>query len=194
MPYDPNIPATNAEATSTMFRGQFNGLKDLIDAIQTIGSATVDGVNTLPPGNPAAVTVSASGGMLHFSFGIPQGIEGPQGITGPPFALAVVDSVTTLPPGTSAAVNVFFDGSNVHFTFAIPQGQDGPQGIQGYQGAPGEVTLSQLDNAITGVLNVTSNNSNGVNTLNQPADANYNQAQMQDVLSKLDELILALRR
>jgi len=44
MPYDTNIPATNAEATSAMFRGQFNGLKALIDAIQTVSSATVDGV------------------------------------------------------------------------------------------------------------------------------------------------------
>jgi hypothetical protein len=25
MPFDPNIPATNAEATSAMFRAQFNG-------------------------------------------------------------------------------------------------------------------------------------------------------------------------
>jgi|UniRef100_UPI003784C669 hypothetical protein len=194
MPFDPALPANGSPLVSAEMRGQFNGLKNLIDAIQTIGSATVDGVSTLPPGNSAAVNVSASGGMLHFTFGIPQGIEGPQGIAGPPFASAVVDSVTTLPPGTSAAVSVSYDGSNVHFTFAIPHGQDGPQGIQGYQGLPGEVTLSQLDNAITGVLNVSSNNSSGVNTLNQPADANYNQAQMQDVLSKLDELILALRR
>jgi hypothetical protein len=192
--FDPALPANGSPLVSAEMRGQLNGLKDLIDAIQAITTAQIDVVNTLPPGNPAAVTVSASGGMLHFSFDIPQGIEGPQGITGPPFASAVVDSVTTLPPGNSAAVNVFFDGSSVHFTFAIPQGQDGPQGIQGYQGPPGEVTLSQLDNAITGLLNVSSNSSNGVNTLNQPADANYNQAQMQDVLSKLDELISALRR
>jgi hypothetical protein len=32
MPYDPNIPADHADLTGAMFRGQFTGLKDLIDA------------------------------------------------------------------------------------------------------------------------------------------------------------------
>ena len=76
MPFDPSIPAPNAEATSAMFRGQFNGLKDLIDAVPTITSAVVDNVNTLPAGDPAAVTASISGGVLHLSFGIPTGPPG----------------------------------------------------------------------------------------------------------------------
>lgn len=209
MPFDPNLPANSSPLVSAEMRAQFNGLKDLIDAIQTITAAQVDAVNTLPPGSPASVTVSVAAGTLHLTFDIPQGQEGAQGAPGsngsngadggpgpqgPPFASAVVDSVTTLPPGSNAAVDVSFDGSNVHFTFAIPQGQDGPQGIQGYQGPPGEVTLSQLDNAIAGVLNVSSNLSNAVDTLNQPADSSYNPAQMQAVISKMDELIQALRR
>jgi hypothetical protein len=33
-----------------------------------------------------------------------------------------------------------------------------------------------------------------VDTLNQPADSSYNQEQMQAVISKMDELIQALRR
>ncbi len=53
---------------------------------------------------------------------------------------------------------------------------------------------SHLDNAQAWVLNVSSNISNNVDTLNQPADMNYNQTQMQAVLSKIDELIHALRR
>jgi hypothetical protein len=76
MPFDPAIPAPNAEATSAMFRGQFNGLKDLIDAVPTITSAVVDNVNTLPAGDPAAVTASITGGVLHLSFGIPTGPAG----------------------------------------------------------------------------------------------------------------------
>lgn len=51
-------------------------------------------------------------------------------------------------------------------------------------------TPTDIANAIAG----TSNNSNGVSTLNQSADGGYNQSQMQDVLNKLDELISALRR
>lgn len=56
----------------------------------------------------------------------------------------------------------------------------------------GDVAPTQLDNAIAGVLNVSTNISNGVSTLEQPADSIYKQ--IQAVLDKLDELILALRR
>src|SRR3954471_14770738 len=35
MAYDPNFPATNAEMISAEFRAQFQGLKTLIDALQT---------------------------------------------------------------------------------------------------------------------------------------------------------------
>ena len=85
--FDPTYPATNALIESAPMRAQFNGLKDLIDAIQSVGSATVDGVNTLPPGEPAEVTLTVSGGTLHFTFGIPAGLDGGdggQGIQGEP--------------------------------------------------------------------------------------------------------------
>jgi hypothetical protein len=66
MPFDPNIPAANAELTSAMFRGQFTGLKDLIDAIQVgITNVAVDAVNTAPPRTPANVGVNLSGTELH---------------------------------------------------------------------------------------------------------------------------------
>jgi hypothetical protein len=87
MPFDPTLPANNSPNSSAQMRGQLNGLKDLIDAIQSIGSATVDGVNTLTPGEPAEVTLTVSGGTLHFTFGIPQGLDGGdggQGIQGEP--------------------------------------------------------------------------------------------------------------
>lgn len=57
-------------------RSQLNGLKDLIDAVPTITSAVVDSVTTLPAGDPAAVTASITGGVLHLSFGIPTGPAG----------------------------------------------------------------------------------------------------------------------
>ncbi len=49
-------------------RGQFRGLKALIDAILTFSSAEVDGVNTLPPGSPAgvSVTVESNTPSAHF--------------------------------------------------------------------------------------------------------------------------------
>lgn len=55
-------------------------------------------------------------------------------------------------------------------------------------------TNNDLANAIANALQQTSNNSNGVGTLDIGADGGYNQQQMQDLINKVDELINALRR
>lgn len=136
MPFDPSKPANNSPNSSAEMRSQLTGLKALIDAILTITSAQVDGVNTVPPGNPANVSLSVIGNTLHFTFDLPQGEVGPTG----------------------------------------------------------EVSFNDLSNAISSAVSGTSNNTNNVGTLNQSADSNYNQQQMQDVLNKLDELINVLRR
>jgi hypothetical protein len=138
--FDPNLPLPNANITSAVLRGQFNGLKALIDAISSISAVQVDGVNTLPPSSPANATVSVNGNTLHFTFELPQGQEGPMGQPGPPFATAVVDAVNTVNPGDPAAVGVSFDGTHVRFTFDLPRGHDGiqgPAGSDGSQGPPG---------------------------------------------------------
>ena len=188
MPYDPAFPATNAELTSPAFRDQFQGLKALIDAIPSITTAQVDAVNTLNPGDPATVGVSITGGVLHFTFSIPQGVEGAQGgdgAQGPPFGNAVVDSVTTVPAGSPANVGTWFDGTDVHFTFELPQGDTGEQG------PAGEVTFSDLTNELT--MN-TSANTNSVSTMGIFANDPPTQSDVQTVIDKLDELINALRR
>ena len=132
MPFDPNYPPQDAEIESAPLRVQFTSLKTLIDAVPTITSAVVDAVNTLPAGDPAAVSVSVIGDVLHL-------------------------------------------------TFSIPMGQSGPAG---------EVTLADMNAAIA----TTSSNSNAVATLGELAEGTYNQTQMQNVINKMDELILALRR
>ena len=134
MSYDPNLPVNSTKVRASELRAQFNGLKDLIDAVPTLTAAQVDSTKTLPQGSPAAASVSVIGNTLHFTFEIPQGQDGAQG---PPFAQAVVDSVTTLNPWESASVGVGFDGSNVHFNFAIPRGNDGSQGPPGGSGSDG---------------------------------------------------------
>jgi hypothetical protein len=179
--FDPNIPADHADLTGVMFRGQFTGLKDLIDAVSGVTSAVVDGVSTVPDGDPPFVNVGVTGAVLHLSFGLQRGDPGPDGPQGPPFAQAVVDGVNTVPPDQPAQVGVNFDGSNVRFTFDIPAGQDG---------APGEVTQAGLENAIAD----TAVNPVNVTPLNIGANANYDDAQMQSVINKLDELIAALTR
>ena len=187
MPYDPNYPPTNALLESAPLRGQFTGLKDLIDAISTITAAQVDAVNSVPPDSPAQVNLSVTGNTLHFSFDLPRGYDGNDGAPGPPFAQAVVDGVNTLEPWESAAVDVSFDGSHVHFTFGIPRGNDGSSGADGM---PGEVSLQQLNDAIA----TTSANSDGVSTLDLFPSDTPTQAEVQDVVNKINELIEALRR
>jgi len=175
--------------------------------------AVVDAVNTVDPGTPAAVGVSFDGANVRFTFDIPRGHDGangsdgspgsdgaqgppgndgspgepgPMGETGPqgqPFATAVVDGVNTLEPWESATVDASFDGSNVHLTFGIPRGNDGSNGNDG---APGEVSQQQLDDAISG----TSANTNGVSTL----DNSYADPEMEELRQKLNELILNGRR
>ena len=78
-------------------------------------------------------------------------------------------------------MGVSFDGSNVRFTFGIPRGNDG---------APGEVSQQQLDDAISG----TSANTNNVGTLGLVVSDPPTQGEVQQIADKLDELINALRR
>ena len=59
MPFDPNLPLNGSRATAAELRGQFTGLKDLIDAI--------------PAGPPGPEGPAGA-----------QGPEGPQGQQGPP--------------------------------------------------------------------------------------------------------------
>lgn len=148
--FDPNLPLPNANITSAVLRGQFNGLKELIDAISSITAAQVDGVNTLPPSSPANATVSVNGNTLHFTFELPQGQEGPMGQPGPPFANAVVDAVNTVNPGDPATVGVSFDGTHVRFTFDLPRGHDGIQGPAGSDGSQGPpFAQAVVDNVTT---------------------------------------------
>ena len=139
MPFDPNLPPNNAQVRASVLRGQFLGLKEIIDSSLGVTDVVIDGVTTLNPGEPASATVSLVGTVLHLTLAIPRGDEGVQGAQGdtgaqgPPFANAIVDAVNTLPPGSAATVSVTFDGTDVHFTFGIPQG------AEGLQGPPGEV-------------------------------------------------------
>jgi hypothetical protein len=169
--FNPALPVDDSLVVAGELRDQFNGLKDLIDAIQTINAAVVDGTNTLPPGNPANVTLSVSGNTLHFTFDIPQGLTGADGSEG--------QQGPTGPQGS--------DGSQGP---QGPQGYDGPPGPEGPQGPMGEISNMDLQNAISG----TSNNSNGVGTLDLVASSPPTQYEMQATIDKINELINALRR
>jgi hypothetical protein len=205
MPFNPLLPANNSPDSSAEMRSQLTGLFDLIQTIPVgpvgpagVTAAFVDSVTTEPPGNGASATVGLTGETLHFTFNIPRGDVGAQGITGdvgatgatglkgdtgdvgPAFTNFAVEGVNTLPAGTAASVALSFDGVTARFTFGIPAGADGAQGIQG---VPGPSDLSG-----------TSSNSNGVALLGLAVSDPPTQAQMQALANKLDELITALRR
>ncbi|MEQ1747847.1 MAG: hypothetical protein ABL974_00385 [Prosthecobacter sp.] len=164
MPYDPNIPATNAELTSVMFRGQFQGLKQLID-----------GIPAGPQGPPGAQGPAGDPGGPQGPQGIqgptgndggtgpqgPQGVDGPQGIPGEPGG----------PPG--------------------PQGEPGTNGTDGAPGPPGEVTNTALASAINGSSS-NSNAVATLDSifLNDPPTL----ADLELMRVKVNELVLALRR
>jgi hypothetical protein len=82
MPFDPTYPQDLTPIDATPMRAQLNSLKALIDAIVTVTSAVIDGVTTLPPGSPVAVSVTVTGNELHFTFDIPEGAQGPSGSDG----------------------------------------------------------------------------------------------------------------
>ena len=248
MPFDPNIPVANSPNSSAQMREQLNGLKDLIDALQSINAAQVDAVSTGNPGEPASVALTVDGTTLRFSFAIPRGSDGfsappitsflvdgvntlnpgenatvatsfdgasvrllfgiprggdgtpggngSDGGQGPPFTNFVIDGVTTLDPTQPATVNANFDGSAVRLLFGIPRGNNGQDGgpggdgAPGIQGPPGEVTNAQLTAAING----SSSNSNAVAALGMTVSDPPTQSEMQMIVNRFDELVLALRR
>jgi hypothetical protein len=163
---------------------------------------TVTGTTTLNAGDSATVATSFDGATVGFSFGIPRGADGAQGPagstgpTGPPFTNFTVDSVTTLAPFQPATVAASFDGTFVRFAFGIPQGvpgnngADGATGPQGPQGPPGEVSAAELASAIAG----TASNTNPIATLGIAISDPPTQSEVEQVLAKLNELIVALRR
>jgi len=75
-----------------------------------------------------------------------------------------------------------------------PRGSDGGQGIQGeqgIQGQPGEVTNAALSNAISG----TSNNTNGVSTLDTPfMNDPPTLADLETMRAAYNALVIGLRR
>jgi hypothetical protein len=107
--FDPTYPPANSEIESAPLRNQFNALKALIDAIQSITSAQVDGTNTLPPGTPAAVTLTVTGGTLRFTFDIPMGQPGPPGEVSQNELISAILSTALNPDNVSPLGTLFME-------------------------------------------------------------------------------------
>ena len=94
MPYDPTLPADHSPNSSAEMRAQLAGLNDLIAAVPGISGVVIDSVTTLPPGEAATVNASIAAGVLHLSFGLPQGMQGLQGEQGSLGATGPMGAVT----------------------------------------------------------------------------------------------------
>ena len=80
----------------------------------------------------------------------------------------------------------------MRFTFGIPRGSDGATGATGQNG---EVTQVDLSNALQNTLAQTSNNSNGVGTLDTPfSNDPPTLADLEMMRQAYNDLVLALRR
>ena len=78
-------------------------------------------------------------------------------------------------------------GSRVPLSARKRGGVTGPQGVQG---PPGEVTLAQLNEAIT----TTARNPSGVQPLAMTVSDPPTQAEVQEIANKVDQLLAALLR
>jgi len=94
---------------------------------------------------------------------------------------AQVDGVSAVEPGNPANASVNVNGNTWHFTFDIPRGNDG---------APGEVSLSDLNNAISNAVSDTSHNTNAVSTL----DTAFADPDVEALRQAYNTLVLELRR
>lgn len=105
----------------------------------------------------------------------------------------LIDAVPAGPPGPQGGVGETGPGGP-----SRPTGEQGPQGQPGPQGPPGDVSVQQLNDAISSALSSaagnSSANSNGVSLLNLNVSNPPTQAEVQALANKLDELIQALRR
>lgn len=173
MPYDPNLPLENTDIDAAEMRGQLQGLKELIDAVPTVDSAQVDGVNPLPPGSAPAASVAKVDSTLHFTFDLPVSI-----------ASVVVDSVTSVGPSDPVSVSATLIGDVLHLSFAISRGFDGAAGT------PGEVSNATLAAEIAG----TARNPTSVPPLNLTVSDPPTTAEVQAIANRLDELRAGLLR
>ena len=158
--FDPQYPQNGQNADADKLRAQLNALKGLIDGI--------------PPAQKGDKGDKGDPG--------PDGPPGPQGAQGTDGR----SIANILDDGYGRCCIQMSDGST-YGPFIVASG---PQGGQGPQGPAGEVSASDLTNALA----TTSANSNGVAPLAAAPNDPPTAADWQVLADKVNELIAALRR
>jgi len=106
--------------TGTMVQWRYLGQpwQDLIAIDDLDTTVTVGTVTTLPPGSPATVVNVGTAKDMVLNFGIPEGVQGIQGIA----ATIAVGTTTTVNAGVPASVANVGTPNDAVFNFSIPQG------------------------------------------------------------------------
>jgi hypothetical protein len=115
---------------------------------------------------------------------VPPPIPGPQG----PAGADGRSIVNVYDDGSGRAIVQMSDGST-YGPFTIASGPPGADGQPGPQGPMGDI-VNAVNNAIAG----TSNNSNSISILDMTVSDPPTQMEVQNIASRVDALILALRR
>src|SRR6185436_11383074 len=143
MPYDASLPVNGSKVKAAELRGQFAGLKELIDAVPAgppgqgfVFRGAWDGTSSYMP-----YDVATHAGSVYV-------------------AVAVVSPTPTEPQDLPTHWQLFAQRGT--------DGGQGGQGEQGIQGAPGEVTNAAMADAIATAIAGTSNNTNAIPTLDTP--------------------------
>lgn len=142
MSFNPNLPANGSEVTSAELRGQFTGLKSLIDAVPSGPPGEKgDKGDKGDPGDTGPTGPAGSDGQPGA-----QGLPGADGSPGP----AGADGrsvVNVYDDGTGRAVVQMSDGTTYGpFTVASgPQGAQGNPGNDGSSGPPGADGVSVVN-------------------------------------------------
>jgi hypothetical protein len=114
---------------------------------------------------------------------VPAGPPGPAGPEGPVISSIQIGSVTTVDPSTPASVSVSTNGNSVELSFSIPKGETGPG-----------ISFDDMTNAITTATAGTARNPTLVGDLVLTPSAQPTQGELQSVIDKVNELLVALRR
>ena len=137
-----NVGDSNAAQFGFVIPVGSNGLTGAKGETGTAATVGIAWTSNSPPGSSASVTNTGDSNNALLGFTLPQGSNGPPGLTGavgPTGTAATVGIAWTSnsPPGAAASVTNMGDSNNALLGFTIPQGSNGPTGQTGAIGPTG---------------------------------------------------------
>lgn len=195
MPYDPTFPIALTRATADAMRAQLNALKAIIDAVpagpkgdkgdtgEPFAQAVVDGVSLFPHGSLPTVTLAFDGVDVHFTFGIPAGAPGADGLPGEVTTAQMNDAISNAlvdRPTITAMTQAIADAVATRTTLVQVQAEIGGS----LADRPTTLQVQEM------IETSSSGNTNSVATI----DSAFGDPDLDVLRQKVNELIVAARR